>query len=1390
MADPDPQGMGDDDAGRGGTEASYGSRVLDAIPDLVLVVDAKSTLRDWNRTVETATGYTGDELADRGIETLFDPDASPRVVAAIREALKAGEAHVEAELVTACGDRIPHAFAAARTRGPDGEPVLVATGRELTEEEALRDGVEESERQLRQIADHIDAAVWLAKPAAEDPWDSEILYISPRFEDIFGVPPEAMVEDPRAFLQNIDPGDAERFRREVAASGADDPSFDVEYRIRREGEIRHLRTQAFPIRDEQGRPFRLAGITRDVTELRETERRLERAQEVAEMGDWTLDVESDEIVWSPHLHDVWGIPEEAAPITYDRMLEVVHPEDRGRLEQAVQRAVDAGESYELDHRIVRPDGTLRWVHSRGKVETDPDGEAVRLWGTSQDVTEQVEAQRGIARERHRYEQLLTAAPNCIVQIDPDGAFVFANERAEEVLGLAPAEVTGRAYNDPAWEIRDLDGEPIPDEELPFRKVLDGGRAVRDERHTVTWPDGTEVALSVHGAPIFGDDGEIESTVFVIADITERLERERALGHERDRRAALFEENTDPIAELAFEEDVATIRAVNQSFRETFGSEGREVLGEPLADVLVPDEGRDEHQAMVDRILAGEDVQEEVVRETREGPRRFVGHALPLLEDGEVTAAYVWYTDVTELRETVRRLDRAQEVADIGDWSWDVGTDEVEWSPALFELYGIPPDEGPLTYEGVLEIVHPDDREAFGAAVQRAVEEARPFQLEKRIIRPDGSVRWMHSRGEPETDEEGRVVRLLGTSQDVTDLRELQEEEEFKANMLDQVGQAVLATDDEFHLTYWNAHAEEMFGYTADEALGEDAIELVVPPESLEQVERVTEALTRGEAWRGEIPLQRKDGSTFPALVSNAPVLDEGDEVTGLISACQDITELRRLQEDEAVKARLLDQVGQAVNATDAEGRITYWNKHAEEMFGAPAEEAIGENIFEFVEAHEGHREEILAHMRRGEEWTGELEVARADGSTSPAVFSKVPILDDEGDFEGMLGISYDVSDLRRLEREEALKARMLDQVGQAVVAVDTGGRVTYWNEHAEALHGYTADEALGRRIAELTGVEPEAIDDALERGEESNREVRLQHRAGTRFPAVLSVSPIRDDDGDVEGAISVAADVSDLKETEREVVAVANQLRSRNRELQELSQAAAHGLRTPAGDVVRYLQRLEDEAGDKLDESERRHLETALDGGRRMDEIVNGLQAYLDAATRPPSPGPTDAREALDDAIASLADGIEAAGARIEVEEPAPELGVDHTPLAEVFGHLIDNALSFAGDEPPRIEIGFEREDDMWVVSVADHGVGMEARHQERVFRPFRTLHTRAEGAGPGLGLALCRAVVEAHGGVIWARSRPGEGTTVSMTLPAPGAEPGASRAVEADASAGELLDE
>uniref|UniRef100_A0A8A2VKH3 histidine kinase n=2 Tax=Haloterrigena alkaliphila TaxID=2816475 RepID=A0A8A2VKH3_9EURY len=300
------------------------------------------------------------------------------------------------------------------------------------------------------------------------------------------------------------------------------------------------------------------------------------------------------------------------------------------------------------------------------------------------------------------------------------------------------------------------------------------------------------------------------------------------------------------------------------------------------------------------------------------------------------------------------------------------------------------------------------------------------------------------------------------------------------------------------------------------------------------------------------------------------------------------------------------------------------------------------------------------------------------------------------------------------------------------------------------LNEQTPREAFGDDVAET--VEP-AIRDALD----GDRE-RVEIEYADRHWLVRTI-PVTDDDGAVVAGMLMVQDVTDLITYQR-------RLEDSNERLEQFAYAVSHDLQEPLRMVSSYLELLEDRYGDELGADGREFVDYATDGAERMREMIDGLLAYSRVETQGDSLGPVDLDAVLADVRTDLQVKLEEYDADLTVEN-LPRVEGDASQLRQVFQNLLENALEYSGDGPPRIHVSAKTDGAEWIVSVRDDGIGLDPDQADRIFQIFERLHTNEEHAGTGIGLALCRRIVERHGGEIWVDSEPGEGTTFSFTLPA-----------------------
>jgi PAS domain S-box-containing protein len=281
----------------------------------------------------------------------------------------------------------------------------------------------------------------------------------------------------------------------------------------------------------------------------------------------------------------------------------------------------------------------------------------------------------------------------------------------------------------------------------------------------------------------------------------------------------------------------------------------------------------------------------------------------------------------------------------------------------------------------------------------------------------------------------------------------------------------------------------------------------------------------------------------------------------------------------------------------------------------------------------------------------------------------------------------------------------------------------------------------------------------FEYGRESsaNAEVRYISTSG---------EPIFDAAGKFRGYRGVGRDVTERKRAQSVLRAAYDELARSNAELQQFAYVASHDLQEPLRMIGSYTQLLERRYGDKFDEDAREFMGFIVDGATRMKQLIEDLLAYSRVGTRGKELRPVQAQLVLDKALTNLRGAIEASGA-VVTHDALPKVNVDDTQLVQLLQNLIGNAIKFRNkEETPCIHVSADDAGAEWRFCVADNGIGIEPQYFERIFLVFQRLHTRDEYAGTGIGLAICKKVVDRHGGRIWVESAPGQGSKFYFTLP------------------------
>jgi PAS domain S-box-containing protein len=363
-------------------------------------------------------------------------------------------------------------------------------------------------------------------------------------------------------------------------------------------------------------------------------------------------------------------------------------------------------------------------------------------------------------------------------------------------------------------------------------------------------------------------------------------------------------------------------------------------------------------------------------------------------------------------------------------------------------------------------------------------------------------------------------------------------------------------------------------------------------------------------------------------------------------------------------------------------------------------------------------------------------------------------------------------ELQYLQHQNEL---ILNSAGEGIYGVDLSGQITFANPAAAKATGWSVGELAGRQehaTLHFSNSDGKPYTEADCPVCASFREGKVQHsddeifrrKSGAPFHAEFVRTPLIEK-GKHVGAVVLFKDISERKQAEDALAAQTRELARSNAELEQFAYVASHDLQEPLRMVSNYTQLLARRYKNKLDSDANEFIAFAVDGAIRMQGLINDLLMYSRVGTKGKKFRRMDCSDALGQAIVNLRSAIEESQA-IVMNEDLPILIADSGQLVQLFQNLIANAIKFHGSESPRVHISAERQENAWLFSVRDNGIGIDPQYAERIFIIFQRLHGHSEYPGTGIGLSICKKIVDRHGGRIWVESQVGQGANFFFTIP------------------------
>jgi len=620
-----------------------------------------------------------------------------------------------------------------------------------------------------------------------------------------------------------------------------------------------------------------------------------------------------------------------------------------------------------------------------------------------------------------------------------------------------------------------------------------------------------------------------------------------------------------------------------------------------------------------------------------------------------------------------------------------------------------------------------------------------------------------------------------------------------------IGDGVIATDAEGKVDLLNPVAENLTGWRRGEARGKPIEEVfrIVNEYTRNQVENpvarvLREGLVVGLA--NHTMLVARNGKEYPIADSGSPIRSKDGDITGAVLVFRDQSEeravLKELLESEKRYKNLYDEAPAGYVEFDKEGRIERVNQGILDMLGYGAEEMLGRPMWNFVverrEAEEAIREKAAG--RRYPSESMERTYKRKDGAEIPVMIKDRLVKDDEGRIIGIRGIIQDISERKRAEealrRKESQLARanqimsgVLEHTHMLAALLDAQLNFVWVNRAYAAAGRRDPDFFTGKNHFDLYPDEENKafFQRVIHTGEPFFITAKPfvypdQPERGITFWD-WSLIPIKDASGEVPNLVLTLMEVTDRIRAQEELRKAHDHLEFRvrdrtaelerkNQELQEFAFVASHDLNEPLRKIQVFGTLLEEKCGDRLLAGERDYISRMTGSANRMQALLADLLHYSRVDTKGRNFRPTPLDEVVRETISDMEVGIGKAGAEVKVG-PLPTVSGDPHQLRQLFQNLIGNGIKYRRpDVKTVIKIAGEVNGGTCRISVEDNGIGFDEKYLDKIFQPFQRLHGKNDYPGTGIGLAICKKIVERHGGIITANSTPGKGSTFLFTLP------------------------
>ncbi|MBF0476459.1 MAG: PAS domain S-box protein [Deltaproteobacteria bacterium] len=694
----------------------------------------------------------------------------------------------------------------------------------------------------------------------------------------------------------------------------------------------------------------------------------------------------------------------------------------------------------------------------------------------------------------------------------------------------------------------------------------------------------------------------------------------------------------------------------------------------------------------------------------------------------------------------------------------------------------------------------------------------PITHQNYWVTKDGRLRLITWSNTAMVDDQGIVRHIIGSGLDITEKQQAEDKILKLSHAVEQSPSMILIYDQNGVIEYLNPKYTEITGYTLEDLGGLTAG--ASGGQSPKEYTRMWAELGSSGKWRGEVRNRKKQGGFYWESTSVSAIRNSLGEVTHYVKVAEDITEKKRIEQElTGYRQRLEDQVesrtaeisrineqlrqeilerrtaeeeqlkfmalvrysGDFICMAALDGQLLYLNEAGRRLVGLDGREDITHlHITDFAPDDQVNHisEEVIPTVEQRGRWRGETRLKKFIAGRNIEVAADVFVVKDfqNGQPVCLATIMRDITEKKKTEErikrsEERFRRAIIDAPIPIMLHAEDGEVLcisTSWTE----LTGYSPDEipTMSDWVNKAYGENRDEIKNGINKlfdleGKVSEGEFVITAKNGRELTWDFSSAHLGCLPDGRRLVISMAMDVTQRKEAEQALAGRTEELVRSNAELEQFAYIASHDLQEPLRKIINFVDLLEKRYKGHIDERADKYINYVVDGATRMQKLINDLLTYSRVGRAEYTFQPVNVQEILEGTLSDLHMAVKESGAVISFG-PLPTIKVNQNRFGQLLQNLIGNAIKFRSGEPPRIHVSAEFEDGQWGFSVSDNGIGLEPRHAKRIFEVFQRLHARDEYPGTGIGLAICKKIVDRHGGRIWVESQPGNGATFCFTIP------------------------